>query len=55
MKRKLLRHTLQVRVDDDLHRALARAARREGVDESRILRRALRRELGLNGAQEETS
>ena len=50
MKRKLLRHTLQVRVDDDLDRALRKAARREGVDESQIHRRALREYLARQTA-----
>jgi len=48
MKRKLLRHTLQVRVDDDLDRAIRQAARREGVAESQIHRRALRQYLELS-------
>ena len=52
MKRKTLRHTLQVRIDDELDRALRRAAKREGVDVSRIHRRALREHLGLNGTRE---
>lgn len=42
MKRQNLTETLRVRIDRSTRRQIVRAAKREGVSDSRIVRRILR-------------
>lgn len=51
MKRKTLNRKLIARVDDDLYRAVQKAARKQGRSDGAIIRQALRAQLEVAGEE----